>query len=134
MPSIFEALRTVCNLALAPNTMLIESKIPEMLGILLKHANPDAVLLSLQALANLINHAGVRRRFRDGGFVAVVLGLLTAEEVDELELEAIAALVMNFGAISEDEAQLFARSLEEYEIGGTNGIVNGFVDFLNGQM
>jgi hypothetical protein len=134
VPSIIEALRIVCNLALAPNTMLIETKIPEMLGILLGHVHQDVVLFALQALTNLVNHAGVRRRFREGGGLNALLDMLSADEIDELELEGIAALVVNFGAISIDEASMFASAIEQFEIDGSNHIITNFAVFLDAQL
>lgn len=134
VPSIIEALRTLTNLALAPNSMLIDSKIFELLGILIKHVDPDVVLYSLQTLANLINHAGIRRRFRSAGLVESLLELLQSDDLDELELEAIAALIMNFGAITVDEAQKFYEALDEFEIPYDAEIPNAFKDFLKKQM
>jgi hypothetical protein len=131
IPSIIEALRILCNIALTPNTILIRSQIPEMLGILLKHIHPDVVLYSLQTLANLIGHRTIRRRFRAGGFVTAVLDLFAAEEMDELHLEAIAALLINFGDISADEAALFAAAIDEFEIDEASPVVNVFIEFLN---
>lgn len=134
VPSIIEALRTLCNLALAPNTMLVDSKIFELLGILIKHVNPDIVLYSLQTLANLINHAGIRRRFRSAGLVESLLDLLEGDELDELELEAIAALIMNFGAITPEEANKFYDALQEFEIPQDAAIPNAFIEFLQQQL
>ena len=134
VPSIIEALRSLCNLALASNSMLVDSKIPELLGILLKHVNPDIVLYSLQTLANLINHAGLRRRFREDGFVESLLELLEGEEIDELELEALAALIMNFGAITQDEAQKFLNALDMFEIPPESEMPQAFRKFLKQQL
>jgi hypothetical protein len=131
IPSILEALRTLCNIALAQNALLIESKIPELLGILVMHVDPDVELYALQVLANLVNHGAIRRRFRDGGYLTHVLELLKGDSIDELLLEAIAALVMNFGAISADEASEFAAALDEFELDRSNQIVASFIDFLN---
>lgn len=133
VPSIIEALRTLCNLALAPNSMLIDSKIFELLGILINHVDPDVVLYSLQTLANLINHAGIRRRFRSAGLVESLLELLNSDNLDELELDAIAALIMNFGAITVEEAQKFYQALDEFEIPQDAEILNIFKDFLKQQ-
>ncbi|OHT09288.1 hypothetical protein TRFO_21855 [Tritrichomonas foetus] len=132
--SIIEALRSLCNLALASNSMLIDSKIPELLGILMKHVNPDIVLYSLQTLANLINHAGIRRRFRSDGFVESLLEILEGDEIDELELEAVAALIMNFGAITQDEAQKFLDALDMFEIPPGSDIPLAFRNFLKQQL
>lgn len=134
VPSIIEALRTLCNLALVPNSMLIDSKIFELLGILINHINPDIVLYSLQTLANLINHAGIRRRFRSAGIVESLLELIRSDNLDEMELDAIAALIMNFGAITADEAQYFYKALDEFEIPQNAEIPNIFKDFLKQQM
>lgn len=134
VPSIIEALRTLCNLALVPNSMLIDSKIFELLGILINHINPDIVLYSLQTLANLINHAGIRRRFRSAGLVESLLELIRSDNLDEMELDAIAALIMNFGAITAEEAQDFYKALDEFEIPQDAEIPNIFKDFLKQQM
>lgn len=134
VPSIIEALRTLCNLALVPNSMLIDSKIFELLGILINHINQDVVLYSLQTLANLINHAGIRRRFRSAGIVESLLELIRSDNLDEMELDAIAALIMNFGAITADEAQYFYKALDEFEIPQNAEIPNIFKDFLKQQM
>jgi hypothetical protein len=131
IPSILEALRTLCNLALAPNAILIKSKIPEMLGILLKHVHSDVVLYSLQTLANLANHKQIHRRFNNSRFLHSLIALFAGEEMDELQLEAIAALVMNVGTISPGDASLFARTLADYEIDRSNLVIRAFIDFLN---
>jgi hypothetical protein len=132
IPSILEALRTLCNIALAPNAILVKSKIPEMLGILLKHVHSDVILYSLQTLANLASHRQVCKRFNNSRFFPSLLDLFAGEEMDELQLEAIAALVMNLGRISADAAALFARALGDYEIDGSNLVITTFIDFLNG--
>jgi hypothetical protein len=131
IPSILESLRTLCNLALAPNAILIKSKIPEMLGILLKHVHSDVVLYSLQTLANLANHEQIRQRFNNSRFLDSLISLFAGEEMDELQVEAIAALVMNFGTISAGDASLFARTLDDYEFDGSNLVITAFIDFLN---
>jgi hypothetical protein len=96
----------------------------------LKHIDPDVVLYSLQTLANMINHPGIRRRFRDDGFLQNVFDLLEAEEIDEAHLEAIAALVMNFGSISKDEAKRLSDALDSYEIDSPRRIIVSFMEFL----
>jgi hypothetical protein len=65
-----------------------------MLSILLRHIHSDAVLYSLQTLANLVNHAAVRTRFREGRCVNFVVELLRADEMDELVLGAISAFMV----------------------------------------
>jgi hypothetical protein len=130
VPSIVEALRSLCNLALVPNSALIDSQIPDLLGILLKHVNPDIVLYALQTLANLVNHPRVRRKFRERGFVADVLALFASDEIEELELAAIAALIMNFGDITPEESAQFRTALDEFEINRTDPIVKAFLEFL----
>jgi hypothetical protein len=130
VPSIIEALRSLCNLALVPNSTLIESQIPDLLGILLKHVNPDVVLYALQTLANLVNHPRIRRRFRDAGFVADVLALFDADEIEELELGAIAALIMNFRDVTAEEADQFLAGLDTFEINRNDSMVKAFLAFL----
>lgn len=131
---IIEALRILCNLALKSNQMIVDSKIPELLGIMLKHPNPDVVLYSLQTLANLVNHAGVRRRFRSSDCINTLIELFKGDEVDEMELEAIAALVMNFGAISSEEAQEFLDALDEFDLDESLEIIPIFITFLKQQL
>jgi hypothetical protein len=78
-------------------------------------------------------HAGVRRRFRDG-FVQVVLELFDTEEIDEMELEAIAALIINFGTVSVEEAGRFADALGDYEIDRSNPLIAALLEFLDQQL
>jgi hypothetical protein len=134
IPSILEALRTLRNLALDPPARLVSSKIPEMLAILLKHISPDVVLYSMQTLINLINHPGIRRRFRESNFTANILELFDVEEMEETEVEAIAALVMNFVEISPEESRALSRALDQFEIDRSNPIVGTFIHFLNEEM
>ena len=130
LPSIVEALRTLCNLALSPSERLVESKIPELLGILLKHVNSDIVLYSMQTLANLINQKSLRSRFRKSGCLATIFERLEQEEIDAMELEAIAALIMNFNEITPQEAQTLIDALNEYEISDEDQMMKTFRDFL----
>jgi hypothetical protein len=131
VPSIVEALRSLCNIALAPNSGLVDSQIPNLLGILLKHIDPDVVLYSLQTLANLVIHPRIRRRFREGGFIDNVLALFDTDEMEELELGAIAALVMNFRDVTAEEAGEFSRALDEFEINRKDPMVKAFLEFLH---
>jgi hydroxyethylthiazole kinase-like sugar kinase family protein len=68
---------------------------------------------------------------REVGFLNAVLELFEGDEIDELELEAIAALVVNFGSLPPDEARVFAAAVSEYQIDSTNPIVVAFLDFVN---
>jgi hypothetical protein len=131
VPSIVAALRTLCNLAVAPIPLLLHSKIPEMLNILLRHSHSDIVLCTLQALANLVPYLDVKRRFRAGRGMEAVFELLSGEEVEEMEMEAIAALVINFRTISADEARRFQEVLEEYELDPSDQVIGAFISFLN---
>jgi hypothetical protein len=131
IPSILEALRTLCNLALDPPARLVSSKIPEMLAILLKHIHPDVVLYSLQTLANLVNHPVIRCRLRENDFIATILESFDVEELEETELEAVAALVMNFAEISHEEALALFEALNQFEIDASNPIIGTFLNFLN---
>jgi hypothetical protein len=131
IPSILEALRTLCNLALEPPARLVSSKIPEMLVILVKHIHPDVVLFSLQTLANLVNHPGIRDRLRRGNLLAVILELFDSEEMEEMELEAIAALVMNLAEMSPGEAASLAKALDQFDIDSGNTVIDAFVSFLS---
>lgn len=130
LPSIVEALRTLCNLAIQPSEILIESKIPELLGILVKHVNGDIVLYSLQTLANLINHKSLKKRFRDCGCMETIFERLRSDEIDVMELEAIAALVMNLGEITPEEATMFLDAVDEYEISESDTMITAFKEFL----
>ncbi|KAH0794231.1 hypothetical protein GPJ56_001834 [Histomonas meleagridis] len=130
---IIESLRALCNIALKPNTMLVESKIPELLCILLRHVDHEIVIYSLQTLANLVNQAGMRRRLRAADAINAVMELLDAEEVMEDEIEAIAALIMNFGAITSEEAKGFLNKLDEFEIDEESNMVTAFRKFLKQQ-
>jgi hypothetical protein len=130
IPSIIESLRTLCNVALSPTPVLIDTKIPEMLGILLRHSNSDVVLYSLQALANLVPYHKIKTRFRAAGTMDAVFELLDGGEIDEMELEAIAALLINFRTITADEADRFAAALDEYEVDRNGEVLGMFLDFL----
>lgn len=132
LASITEALRILCNLALLPNSDIINSKLPELLVILLSHPSQDIVCYSLQTLTNLVNHAGIRRRFSSSNGVNAVLELLDSEEIDEAILEAICKLIMNYGALSADEAQSFIEKIEEFDASGVE-IIPLFLNFLRKQ-
>ena len=134
IPSILESLRTLCNLALSPNPLLISSKTPELLAILLKHVNDDVVLYSLQTLANLVSQPEMKQRFRAAGCIGTILELLDSEEIDVMELEAIAAVIMNFGALEADEAQSFSQAIEQYEINDSDDIIKTFKHYLKKQL
>lgn len=131
IPSILESLRTLCNLALSPNQLLLDSKIPELLAILLKHVNSDVVLYSLQTLANMVSQKEMKQRFRASGCIDTIFELLDSDEIDAMELEAIAALIMNFGEIQPQEAQAFSDTLDEYEIDESDSMINTFKVFLS---
>jgi hypothetical protein len=131
MPSILEALRTLCNLALAPNPLLFGSKIPTMVILLLKHIHPDVVLYALQILANLANHAVVRERFQAENVLRFVLDLFLTEEMDEAQLEAMAALVLNIGVMSPADARVLTAAISEYDIDRSNSVIASFIEFLN---
>jgi hypothetical protein len=131
IPSILEALRTLCNLALAPNALLLQSKIPDMLVLLLKHIHPDVVLYSLQTLTNLANHAVVRKRFQAENVLHVVLDLFSGEEMDEVQLEAMAALVLNIGAMAPADACSLGAAFAEYELDRSNPVIDALIEFLN---
>jgi hypothetical protein len=130
IPSIIESLRTLCNVALSPTPVLIGTKIPEMLSILLRHSNPDVVLYSLQTLANLVPYGEIKVRFRAAGAMDAIFELLDDEETGEMELEAIAALVINFRTITAHEAGRFAEALGEYEVDRNGEVLGVFFDFL----
>jgi hypothetical protein len=103
-------------------------KIPEMLNILLRHSHSDIVLYTLQALANLVPSPEIKRWFRG---MEAIFELLRGEEVGEMELEAIAALVINFQKISADEARHLREVLEEYELDPSNQVISVLINFLN---
>ena len=134
IPSILESLRTLCNLALSPNPLLISSKTPELLAILLKHVNDDVVLYSLQTLANLVSQAEMKQRFRAAGCLDTILELLDSDEIDVMELEAIAAVIMNFGTLEADEARAFSQAIEQYETNDSDDIINTFKAYLKKQL
>lgn len=115
LPSITEALRILCNLALSPNTQLIDSQIPELLVILLGHPSPEVVCYALQTLTNLVTHGGVRRRFRTAGGVDAVSEILDADEIDEAVADSACKLLMNFGALSADEANAILAKVELFD-------------------
>ncbi|EAY17330.1 hypothetical protein TVAG_266930 [Trichomonas vaginalis G3] len=132
LQSIIEALRALCNLALAPNDIIISSKLPELLIILIRHPSSEVVCYALQTLTNLVPQGGVRRRFREAKGVEAVLEALDVDEIDEAVLEAAAKLIMNYGAISSEEASLFIEKLSEFDCSGVD-IVDVFKDFLRKQ-
>lgn len=132
LPSIIEALRALCNLALAPNDALISSKLPELLIILIRHPSSEVVCYALQTLTNLVPQGGVRRRFRESKGVEAVLDVFDVEEIDEAVFEAAAKLIINYGAISSDEAHSFLEKLAEFDCSGVE-IVDIFKDFLRKQ-
>jgi len=129
LPAIIESLRILCNLALVPNTILIESKIPELLVILLRHPSQDVTLYSLQTLTNLVNHAGIRRRFRNSGGVEAIKDIFRLEEMNVEELEAVAKLTMNFGALDASESMEIMKMVTDFNASQIE-IVPVFIEFL----
>ena len=115
LPSITEALRILCNLALSPHTEIINSKLPELLVILLSHPSPDIVCYALQTLTNLVPQAGIRRRFTESNGVKAVTELLDCEEIDEAILEAICKLMMNYGSLTPEEASILLEKIDEFD-------------------
>lgn len=129
LPVIIETLRILCNVALYPNPQITDSKIPELLVILLEHPSLDIQCYSLQTLTNLVFHGQIGDRFRAANGVELVKKILDGNELDEAIVEASCKLIMNFGAISVEEAKEFITIVDLFEEPKI-ATLNMFRDFL----
>ena len=114
--SIIEALRIVLNLSNADNERLVNSDIPTLLVVLMKHCDDDISLVAVQALVNLMRNEPVKQTFKDRKGIASIEAILSTEAISQEMLEAISLLILSYSTWTSDEIARIQPLIEEFEV------------------